>query len=134
MGQNKPPKWAKPSCQTQTVRIAPAPLKEGLDFATFHKPLIFLGLVAGTTGLEPATSAVTGQRSNQLSYVPRLFFNNLVIRHIESSVSQLSLFSPFSIISLLWTQFLALVDTKTAAATTRSSLPEEIAIWCPPFR
>src|SRR5437764_12402662 len=31
--------------------------------------------MAGTTGLEPATSAVTGQRSNQLSYVPRLFFN-----------------------------------------------------------
>ena len=28
--------------------------------------------MAGTTGLEPATSAVTGQRSNQLSYVPQL--------------------------------------------------------------
>ena len=28
--------------------------------------------MAGTTGLEPATSAVTGQRSNQLSYVPNL--------------------------------------------------------------
>ena len=28
--------------------------------------------MAGTTGLEPATSAVTGQRSNQLSYVPSI--------------------------------------------------------------
>ncbi len=28
--------------------------------------------MAGTTGLEPATSAVTGQRSDQLSYVPRV--------------------------------------------------------------
>ena len=28
--------------------------------------------MAGTTGLEPAASAVTGQRSNQLNYVPSL--------------------------------------------------------------
>ena len=28
--------------------------------------------MVGTTRLEPATSAVTGQRSNQLSYVPTL--------------------------------------------------------------
>jgi hypothetical protein len=60
--------------QRKKVRIAPAPssapLKEDLDFATCHKPFIFLGFMAGTTGLEPATSAVTGQRSNQLSYVP----------------------------------------------------------------
>src|ERR1700723_3347053 len=73
--------------------------------------LKFFGMMAGTTGLEPATSAVTGQRSNQLSYVPRLFFNNLVIRHIESSGSQLSLLSLFSTISPLWTQFWVSVDT-----------------------
>ena len=29
--------------------------------------------MAGTTGLEPAASAVTGQRSNQLNYVPSCF-------------------------------------------------------------
>jgi hypothetical protein len=56
--------------------------------------------MAGTTGLEPATSAVTGQRSNQLSYVPKSVFNTLDICHIEASVSQLSLLSPFSILSL----------------------------------
>jgi hypothetical protein len=37
--------------------------------------------MAGTTGLEPATSAVTGQRSNQLNYVPREGMQNLVGGH-----------------------------------------------------
>jgi len=30
---------------------------------------------------------VTGQRSNQLSYVPKSVFNTLDVRHIEASVS-----------------------------------------------
>src|ERR1700722_16448182 len=76
--------------------------------------------------------SVTGQRSDQLSYVPRLFFNNLVVRHIESSVSQFSLFSLFSTISLLWTQFWPFVDTtwtprrtpNQVNATTGSSLSD----------
>lgn len=65
------------------------------SIVTVGRQLILISLesMAGTTGLEPATSAVTGQRSNQLSYVPRLFFNNLVICHIESERSQISLFS-----------------------------------------
>ena len=33
--------------------------------------------MAGTTRLELATSAVTGQRSNQLNYVPRRGINDL---------------------------------------------------------
>ncbi len=46
-----------------------------------HTKLSALLCMAGTTGLEPATSAVTGQRSNQLSYVPNLSIqNNLAIR------------------------------------------------------
>ena len=39
--------------------------------------------MAGTTGLEPATSAVTGQRSNQLSYVPKKLFNDLDVCHVK---------------------------------------------------
>jgi hypothetical protein len=35
--------------------------------------------MAGTTGLEPATSAVTGQHSNQLNYVP---FFQLLAAHL----------------------------------------------------
>ena len=34
--------------------------------------------MAGTTGLEPATSDVTGRRSNQLNYVPALAGKPLV--------------------------------------------------------
>ena len=43
------------------------------DLVLFRNPLSFANLsktLAGTTGLEPATSCVTGMRSNQLNYVP----------------------------------------------------------------
>ena len=33
--------------------------------------------MAGVTGLEPATSCVTGMRSNQLSYTPTISGDNL---------------------------------------------------------
>jgi hypothetical protein len=40
------------------------------------RPTLLEGM-AGTTGLEPAASAVTGQRSNQLNYVPNRGINDL---------------------------------------------------------
>ena len=43
--------------------------------------------MAGTTGLEPAASAVTGQRSNQLNYVPSLFFIGLADNPVTCTAS-----------------------------------------------
>jgi hypothetical protein len=40
-------------------------------------PSMLLKRMAGTTGLEPAASAVTGQRSNQLNYVPTRQINEM---------------------------------------------------------
>ena len=42
--------------------------------------------MAGTTGLEPATSAVTGQRSNQLSYVPKSASTTRMLRDLAVGV------------------------------------------------
>jgi hypothetical protein len=43
----------------------------------------------GATGLEPATSAVTGQRSNQLSYAPALAHGILLTCVAQSIAGQL---------------------------------------------
>ena len=44
--------------------------------------------LAGTTGLEPAASAVTGQRSNQLNYVPYFVFLPLSEDRVFTGVPQ----------------------------------------------
>jgi hypothetical protein len=45
--------------------------------------------MAGTTGLEPAASAVTGQRSNQLNYVPTRQINEMRNRQCLCAFAQL---------------------------------------------
>ena len=45
--------------------------------------------MAGTTGLEPAASAVTGQRSNQLNYVPTRQINEMRNRQCLCGVAPL---------------------------------------------
>ena len=44
--------------------------------------------MAGSTGLEPAASAVTGQRSNQLNYVPNFIFLPLLEIRVSSGFPQ----------------------------------------------
>ena len=50
---------------SQMHPICTLPKRKGLTILA--NPLV---LLAGATGLEPATSGVTGRRSNQLNYAP----------------------------------------------------------------
>src|SRR5580704_9030001 len=51
-------------------------------------PSNLLKRMAGTTGLEPAASAVTGQRSNQLNYVPTRQINEMRNRQYSCGVAR----------------------------------------------
>ena len=44
---------------------------------TGHLGIVPFLKMAGVTGLEPAASCVTGKRSNQLSYTPKMRENNV---------------------------------------------------------
>ena len=69
-----------PLIKQQTVELIAEELRSATDTRTATqristektslKARISLKGMAGTTGLEPATSDVTGRRSNQLNYVP----------------------------------------------------------------
>ena len=82
--------------------------------------------MAGTTGLEPATSAVTGRHSNQLSYVPKKLFNNL--RIMSRRIKRFAAFAIFArfycvatvdlIIRLVWTPSGRQVDTNWTPKST----------------
>jgi hypothetical protein len=79
--------------------------------------------MAGTTGLEPATSAVTGQRSNQLSYVPRHSFYNLTISRRNKRFAAFALVACFYR-DVVLEQTRASVDTRITNPTTRVSLSD----------
>ena len=66
--------------------------------------------MAWTTGLEPATSAVTGQRSNQLSYVPKITLD----RSVAVSNPAIRSCLPLVLVSL----FFAVASSKLAKSAT----------------
>ena len=49
---------------------------KSINYSDFMFNFNYLFLLAGVTGLEPATSGVTDQHSNQLSYTPK---SNMII-------------------------------------------------------
>jgi hypothetical protein len=76
-------KWRRP----QEVRLNVYLLVYHAFSATPAK--LFKGM-AGTTGLEPAASAVTGQRSNQLNYVPTRQINEMRNRQCLCGIARIA--------------------------------------------
>ena len=97
--------------------------------------LNLLKKLAGTTRLELATSAVTGQRSNQLNYVPTLFS----YRYWKPAYLLAFLtFNRFACIAFEtpWRQILRSMDTMDTKAKSRPKLcsrqtPTQSSCPCP---
>ena len=89
--------------------------------------------MAGSTGLEPAASAVTGQRSNQLNYDPAIGLIGLAETLVNTGDSTLSTVSPVSSISTEYNPFRCFMDSmdskedppKLARPAQKSSTPTE---------
>jgi hypothetical protein len=76
--------WLFPYGEGTGVSVTAAPYqgigKVYQSTKTGHDSLVTRQLfLAGATGLEPATSGVTGRRSNQLNYAPNLLLQELFI-------------------------------------------------------
>jgi hypothetical protein len=93
--------------------------------------MILLRFMAGTTGLEPATSAVTGQRSNQLSYVPRLHVQQL--GYMSPRMSDFDIFALFysaAALASIWC-FSTPDEANDQPASTIMSLSDHKRLWRP---
>jgi hypothetical protein len=68
-------------------RIKPLEPQAQVTFWHCLTRVVTLTKMAGVAGLEPVTSAVTGQRSNQLSYTPAK--GNVTIENVSGMVKRL---------------------------------------------
>ena len=85
--------------------------------------------MAGTTGLEPATSDVTGRRSNQLNYVP--FYTWINVGHWQNSISLEH--AELTSLSADWLLFLRLLGNYKGPQTLSTAFPTDLPLWTTSF-
>src|SRR5689334_24648865 len=76
--------------------------------------------MAGTTGFEPATSDVTGRRSNQLNYVPAM---SIGIIHASTPLARRAKGGPATLESMRLTSSFVLAATFAAMAFAADTKP-----------